>query len=199
MKKIKEFFKLNKAFTLAEMLCALGVSAIVILTVYTMMLSAQQTFSRLSDASKNTNNFRFLVNALRDSMQGAPEITHNSASTAFLTIPVYRNSTTPVNDIYFVSNVDAISNDAAKAKDIFSAPQPGNNSYNLYKNDNGNTILALSNVKKIYYSVEKNDADTKGGYQKLNIGIIYDEVLSDKKIDTVRQKRKMLCFTSKGR
>lgn len=199
MKKIKEFFKLNKAFTLAEMLCALGVSAIVILTVYTMMLSAQQTFVRLSDASKNTNNFRFLVSSLRESIQCAPEITYNAASTAFLTIPVYRNSTTPVNDIYFVSNVDAISNDAAKAKDIFSAPQPGNNSYNLYKNDNGNTILALSNVKKIYYSVEKNDADTKGGYQKLNIGIIYDEVLSDKKIDTVRQKRKMLCFTSKGR
>lgn len=199
MKKLKNFFKFNreKAFTLAEMLCAIGISAIVILTVYTMMMSAQQTFMRLNSASKNTGSYRFLVNSFRESMQYASRITTNAGVTDFLTVPTFKNGTA-VTDVYYVSDTGAVLENVSYATKIDDAPTPGANSYDLFKTDGTNTFLVLSNVKQIYYSVENNESDANGAYQKLNLGIIYDEVLNDNKNQTVRRKRKMLCFSSKG-
>ncbi len=208
MKNLKNILKFNKAFTLVEFAVALAISAFLIVIVYTMLLTAQQTFKELYDASRNSNNIRYFEDSIRESfcyLKGTPTI---KSGTTFLSASRSVGSTT-LTDVYTVSgSACLIGPSSAKANtlaDLKNNSGLDSNStkaaptyYTLNKTSGGVTTKVLSNIRNIYINYESYSGTGKGGYGRLRVGVIYDEILSTGKSDIVRPKRKVFCFTSKG-
>lgn len=211
MEKIQNIFKLNKkAFTLVEFAVTLGISAFLVVIIYTLLLTAHQSFREMYDASRNSNNIRYFENSLRESfsyIKGTPIVKSDKTL-----LKVYRNvGNKTLTDTYTVSAADCMvgpsSTKANTLADLRSNTGLNTNStkanptyYTLDRKTEGGeatiTTRVLSNIRNIY--INRESAGGASGYERLRIGVIYDEIFSNGKTNIVRPKRRVFCFTSKG-
>ncbi len=199
MAKTGKIFKFNRAFTLTELLCALGISAIVILTVYVMILSAHQTFSQLMDASRNTNSFKYFIDCLREDVRFSTKVYTSSSDLHFYDYSKNNESVA----FYQLLKANVFSENYNIATNINSAPNPTKAEYfesisRIITGSNKRYYKVLYYPRKIYFFIDEVDESNlkfRGGYKKLNMGIIYDQ---RKKDVILRQNRKMFCLVCKG-
>lgn len=214
-KKVLNFLKSKKAFTLVELSCALGISVIVVIVIYSMMMAAQQSFVRLYNSSKNNNNVRALINHLRNSMAGATSVTINNTKSGtdmpgFTFISYVRDGSDLkqlTEKFYFTENGSFGQN--SNYAETFIKPN-GLESANYNQNlavfkgtrkvgtGTEEQIFYSTDLKNIYYSTVRNADINSGEALRLNLGVIYQDIMDNGRGEPVaRVKRKNLCFTSK--
>ncbi len=201
----------KKAFTLVEFAVALGISAFLVVIIYTMLLTAQQSFVQLYNASKSANNIRYFANSLRDSLSYAssnngtvsnnPQLYERTNNGPFLTA-IHRIGTTTKTDTYTATaTVGSVSiiKDSTYSQNINNLRNVNAGSitgrFSLTRTNGTVSNVVLSNIRRIYYS---EDSSGGSGFKRIFIGIIYDEVLNNGKADVIRTKRRIFCFTTKG-
>ncbi len=210
---MKKWYNSIKAFTLIEVMVSLFLAAMIAFFVYTMMVYSYEGFNRLTDASKNSDNIRFLISSLRNSLMYANEVTINSSG---FTIKRYDKSTNNnITETYTFESGGKFVNKA------FSNLISGLNTYTDYgdrgllfrKNTTSNEKVLVSNcVRAIYYDVTTpaNIGNEGGGFKKITLGIVYDDILDGKtgntgavgdnakNMMTAEIKRKLVSFTCRS-
>lgn len=209
----KEMIKKNsisiKAFTLIEVMVSLILAAMVAFFVYSMMIYSYEGFARISSASKNSNNIRFFISSLRNSCMYAKSIKVESSKLKFVRYD--NNEKAEVEEHYYFKSGGQLANNGTYATSL-SLSTPYSETRGLLVKETYNklgekiqTVLVANNIRTIYYQI-----NTSGSFTKLNLGVIYDEILNAKINDdgsavqnaqesaSFDLKMRLFCFTSRS-
>jgi hypothetical protein len=199
-------YKSIKAFTLVEVMISLFLATMVAFFVYTMMIYSYEGFNRLTDATKNSDNIRFLISSLQNSITYAKSITTNS--TGFTITRYDKNTNSNITETYTFENGGKFVNKAFAnlVSNINNYSDYGDSRGLLFKKIGTEKVLVSNCIRCIYY----NNTKVSNGLRKLTLGIVYDEVLngrvgnsgavSNNAANTMSTelKRKLVCFTSRS-
>lgn len=197
-----------KAFTLIEVMVSLILAAMVAFFVYSMMIYSYEGFARISSASKNSNNIRFFISSLRNSSMYARSIKVESSKLKFIRYD--NNEKAEIEEHYYFTSGGELSNNGTYATSLsLSTPYAETRGLfvkETYKSgEKIQTVLVANNIRTIYYQIT-----TSGSFVKLNLGVIYDEILNAKINDdgsavqnaqesaSFDLKMRLFCFTSRS-
>lgn len=195
-----------KAFTLIEVMVSLFLAAMVAFFIYTMMIYSYEGFNRLTDASKNSDNIRFFISSLQNSLTYAKSMTTNTSG---FTITRYNNGTNSViTETYTFENGGKFVNKdfSNLVSHINTYTDYGDTRGLLYKTVGNEKILVSNCIRCIYF----NNTKVTNGLRKLTIGIVYDDILNGKVGSTgavtdnnkntmsSELKRRLFCLTSRS-
>jgi len=203
-----------KAFTLVEVLTATFLSGIVAAFVYIMITASYEYFNRLNSVSRFSNNLRFLTNSLRLSVTNAFYINVISSNKLVFERQDDYNKDDASDSLDLVREEYIFPDGAARFKNslqysitVDTTTAPFNATRGMLYKDTyvdgvfKSRILMANNIRTIFYTISSN---------KLNLGLVYDEVIDGKVLDdgTVTSKDngmtsfvtegKSLCFTSRS-
>ena len=208
---MEKCYKSIKEFTLIEVMVSLFLAAMIAFFVYTMMVYSYEGFNRLTDASKNSDDIRFLISHLRNSLTYAKTVTFSASE---LTVTRYdKNANKNVTETYtFESGGKFVNKPFSNLISYLNTYSDYGNRGLLFRKVENEKILVSNCVRAVYYDITtpSDIAVEGGGFKKVTLGIVYDEVLGGKKntdgsvgnnsIDTTSYelKRRLVSFTSRS-
>lgn len=200
-------------FTLIEVMITLILSVMVSFFVYTMVMSSYTAFRRLLSVSKNSNSIRFFVSSIQNSVRNAHEISIDGTSMTFKRFDT--NLGVYVTEKYYFSEGGSIVRNSAKSTRYSSLKADTGAALGVLKKEVtvSGTVrerIVVSNViRTIYYYVP-----TTGTYQRIHLGVVYDDVIDGKQTSTGKLASKetggteigtndtlariILCYCSRG-